>query len=212
MKPLSKRRSLRLALVTTAFFVSAAGVALATTALTAPQPTVIQTCKLNGIGTLRVVGAATDCNPKLETPLSWNSQGPIGPAGITGAPGPRGEKGDTGAQGPAGSATVATLAGSGCHDHNGSTGTISVSTNAADDVVLHCTVPTSGGGTPPDQPPVHLVALTFQRNDATHYTATVTQRPGDPGDHGLADVVEPDEHRCSGHRDGVGRPSDHRPA
>jgi hypothetical protein len=173
MKRLSTRRSLRLAVVTTALFVSAAGVALATTALTGPQPTVIQTCKLNGIGTLRVVGAATDCNARLETPLSWNSQGPAGPQGIAGAQGPRGEKGDIGAPGPAGSASLATLAGSPCHDHTGSAGTISIATNTADDVVLHCAVAT-GGGTPSDQPAVHLVALAFQRNDAAHYTVTVT--------------------------------------
>ena len=153
---------MKLALLTAALLLSAAGVAAAATALTDPQTSVIQTCKLNGIGTLRVVAAAANCNAKLETPLSWNAQGPPGLPGATGA------------QGPPGSVSLATLAGSPCHDHAGSAGTIVLQTTSSDDVVLHCSVPTSGGGTPPDQPPVHLVSLTFQRYDATHYSATVT--------------------------------------
>ena len=50
MNLFSTRRSLRLALRTTALFASAAGVALATTALPGTQAAVIQFCKLNGLG------------------------------------------------------------------------------------------------------------------------------------------------------------------
>jgi hypothetical protein len=121
-------RGLRLLAVATAMFVGAAGVAFASTMLDpAPTPAVIQACQLKGIGTIRIVKAASDCNTKLETPLSWNSQGPAGApgpkgepgaaglAGAPGTPGAKGDKGDTGAQGQTGVpgvVTLATLAGS----------------------------------------------------------------------------------------------------
>ena len=92
----------------------------------------------------------------------------IRPAGTAGAPGPRG---DTGAPGVA---TLGALAGSPCEDHTGRAGTITIATSAADDVVLHCSAGAGGSGGPPgDQPPVHLLALSFERFDATHYTVTV---------------------------------------
>src|SRR5258708_6060517 len=96
-------RGLRLLAVATAMFVGAAGVALASTMLDpVSAPTVIQACQLKGIGTIRIVKATSDCNTRVETPLSWNSQGPAGP------PGP---KGDIGTAGPAGAAGIAGLQG-----------------------------------------------------------------------------------------------------
>jgi hypothetical protein len=177
-------RGLRLLAVATAMFVGAAGVALASTMLDpAPTPTVIQTCQLKGIGTIRIVKAASDCNTRFETPLSWNSQGPAGvpgqkgdpgASGLTGAPGLKGDKGDPGVQGQPGApgvVTLATLAGSPCDDHTGQAGTITLTTTAADEVVLHCTANSGGGGAP--GAPAHLLALGFERFDATHYTVTI---------------------------------------
>lgn len=187
------RHGLRLVAVATAIFVGAAGVALASSMLTsAPATGVIQGCQLKGIGALRVVNAASDCNTKLETPLSWNSQGLPGPAGAKGDPGTagaagtpgiagpqgaKGDKGDTGSQGQPGApgaVTLATLVGSPCQDHTGHAGTIAVMTNPADELVLRCAAGSAGGGgSPGDQTPVHLLALTFERYDATYYTVTV---------------------------------------
>ena len=162
-----RRRGLRLLAVATAMFVGAAGVALAATALNAsPSPAVIQACQLKGIGTIRVVNTASDCNTKLEIPLAWNTQGQGG------APGPKGDKGDTGVPGQAGApgvVTLATVAGSPCEDHAGQAGTISLTTSAADDIVFP-----PPWRSPGDQPPVHLSALTFERYDTTYYTVIVT--------------------------------------
>jgi hypothetical protein len=86
-------------------------------------------------------------------------------------PAPKGDKGDTGAPGVV---TLAPLAGSSCEDHTGQAGTITVTTSAADEVVLHCSVtPGADGGSPGDQPPAHLLGLTFARFDARYYTLTV---------------------------------------
>jgi hypothetical protein len=170
------RHGLRLLAVATAIFVGAAGVALASSMLTsAPAAGVIQACQLKGIGAIRVVNAASDCNTRLETPLSWNAQGPPGlpgPKGDPGAVGPAGSPGIAGPQGAPGAVTLAALAGSPCQDHTGQTGTIALTTSAVDEVVLRC----AGGssGSPGGQTAVHLLALTFARYDATHYTVTVT--------------------------------------
>jgi Collagen triple helix repeat (20 copies) len=89
--------------------------------------------------------------------------GPVGPTGATGATGatgdvgpsgPAGAKGDTGTQGPAGPAgpqgpkgdsggsltSISDLSGLTCTS-GGSSGTITVTTAANGDIVLHCTVP-----------------------------------------------------------------------
>jgi hypothetical protein len=74
------------------------------------QASTIYACKLNALGTLRIVSAATTCSG-LETKISWDSVGPPGPQGLqgvqgnpgaTGAAGPIGPTGSTGAQGVAG--------------------------------------------------------------------------------------------------------------
>src|SRR5215475_12385763 len=66
--------------------------------------TTIYACKLNSLGTLRIVSASTVCTP-LETKISWNSDGPTGPQGpqgLPGSPGAPGAPGQTGPQGPPG--------------------------------------------------------------------------------------------------------------
>ncbi len=67
-------------------------------------------CKLNGIGTIRLVSATVNCS-QYETKISWNAsgtpgqqgiQGPPGPIGATGAPGAPGLPGVQGLPGPIG--------------------------------------------------------------------------------------------------------------
>lgn len=91
------------------------------------QANTLFACKLNALGTIRMVSATTACSTN-ETRISWNStgpQGPAGPQGATGGQGPagpkgvpglpggtgpvgsRGSKGDTGPAGPAGTAGAA---------------------------------------------------------------------------------------------------------
>jgi Collagen triple helix repeat (20 copies) len=67
---------------------------------------VINGCYEKRIGILRVIdaGAGKTCT-SLETPISWNQQGPkgdIGPQGPEGPQGPPGVQGETGTQGPKG--------------------------------------------------------------------------------------------------------------
>lgn len=50
---------------------------------------VINACKNNHNGTLRVVDDASDCRGS-ESPLSWNTEGPQGDPGEQGPPGPAG--------------------------------------------------------------------------------------------------------------------------
>jgi hypothetical protein len=86
-----------------------AGVVALVTPTSGPSTSVIQACALKHTGTLRIVATASDCIPNLETPVSWNIQGPAGangPAGVTGpqgVPGAQGPTGPAGPQGPAGS-------------------------------------------------------------------------------------------------------------
>jgi Protein of unknown function (DUF1566)/Collagen triple helix repeat (20 copies) len=83
------------------------------------QASTIYACKLNALGTLRIVSAAATCSG-LETKISWDSVGPPGPQGLqgvqgnpgaTGAAGPIGPTGSAGAQGVAGVAGPAGPAG-----------------------------------------------------------------------------------------------------
>jgi hypothetical protein len=66
-------------------------------------------CKLNGLGTVRMVNATANCSP-YETRISWNAtgpqgiQGPAGTQGAQGLPGPTGPQGPNGEAGPAGPA------------------------------------------------------------------------------------------------------------
>jgi hypothetical protein len=80
---------------------------LAASLLFAP-PTRAQTntaifgCYNNKSGALRRVSVPTQCDPKAETALTWNVQGPKGDTGATGATGATGTTGLTGATGPSG--------------------------------------------------------------------------------------------------------------
>jgi hypothetical protein len=61
---------------------------------------VISACRLNGIGTLRVIDAdAGQTCTRFETAIDWNQVGPQGP---TGEKGEKGDQGDPGPPGPAG--------------------------------------------------------------------------------------------------------------
>ena len=63
---------------------------------------VITGCHRAKDGTLRVVTGADQCDPKQETAIQWNKQGPAGPAGPAGAQGSAGPSGPAGPPGPAG--------------------------------------------------------------------------------------------------------------
>jgi hypothetical protein len=52
-------------------------------------------CKLNAIGTIRIVTATTICT-QFEIKISWNTLRPPGPAGATGAQGLAGPQGPSG--------------------------------------------------------------------------------------------------------------------
>jgi hypothetical protein len=93
------RRTRRIAIGAGAALAVSAGAAYAT----GGSPDVIYACKLNHVGTLRVIDPSHSgkCT-RAETPISWNRQGPAGATGATGATGPQGPKGDTGPQGPKG--------------------------------------------------------------------------------------------------------------
>src|SRR5215471_7710868 len=57
-------------------------------------------CELRG--QLRRVSSPAECDPRRETALSWNIQGPAGPQGAKGDTGPRGLPGIAGPQGAKG--------------------------------------------------------------------------------------------------------------
>ena len=81
----------------------ATGIAYATNAVVSntPATSVIQACKLNALGTIRIVSDPSKCSTKHETPISWNV---AGPAGLQGPKGNTGDAGPQGATGPAGAA------------------------------------------------------------------------------------------------------------
>ncbi len=62
----------------------------------------INGCYRTKDGGLRVVTSADQCDPKQETAIQWNKQGPAGPAGPAGAQGPSGPQGPAGPQGALG--------------------------------------------------------------------------------------------------------------
>lgn len=86
------------------------GVAYAT-GVVGTSTSVLNACKLNGIGTIRLVDDPAKCNAKYETAVAWNVVGPQGAVGapgkdgangIDGKDGAPGAKGETGATGGAG--------------------------------------------------------------------------------------------------------------
>lgn len=110
-------RVLRLAAFSAALLAGAAAAGFAASALTAPSLTVIQACRNNEDGTLRMLLPtapsslhgeeakwATSCR-KDEMTVSWNVVGPTGPQGPTGATGPQGPQGPPGPAGAGGALT-----------------------------------------------------------------------------------------------------------
>ena len=68
---------------------------------------VINACIGNGRwGILRIVDDQDQCK-NIETPISWNLQGPQGEQGVPGPPGPVGETGPQGPAGPPGARGIA---------------------------------------------------------------------------------------------------------
>jgi hypothetical protein len=65
---------------------------------------VVNGCYRTKDGMLRVLTATDQCDPKQETAIQWNRQGPMGPAGPAGLQGPAGPTGPTGPAGPQGPA------------------------------------------------------------------------------------------------------------
>lgn len=140
---------------------------------------VITGCQKSGKSFLRVVRDASACRGN-ERVVQWNvhgpegPQGPPGPAGAqgpAGAAGPQGERGEqgpagpagaqgapgpAGAQGPAGTSlqSLEGLSGLACKRADGSAGTSSISTTAANVVEIHCD---AGGGPPPPPSSATLV-------------------------------------------------------
>jgi hypothetical protein len=114
MKRWTRRHMLRLVVVTTGLLALGAGIASATI----PDSSGVYTaCKVNAIGTIRLIDPSlpntslmSHCT-SLETQLSWNQlgqQGPPGAQGPKGDPGTNGTNGTDGAAGPAGPSDVYT--------------------------------------------------------------------------------------------------------
>src|SRR5258707_9617414 len=101
MKPNSRKRAGRIAVIAGPLLAVAGGAAYATTALVSTN--VIQACQ-DASGTLRVVVDNTTACKKQESAISWNVVGPKGDTGAAGPKGDTGPQGDTGAQGPQGEA------------------------------------------------------------------------------------------------------------
>lgn len=85
------------------------------------QADTMYACQLKALGTIRIVGASTNCTP-LEIKVSWGGGGgstgpagppgpvgPVGPTGPAGPPGVAGPVGPTGPQGPTGAAGGSTM-------------------------------------------------------------------------------------------------------
>jgi hypothetical protein len=88
----SSPKALVVGLMVAALLVATAGF------VAAQSSTVISGCYHNSTKVLRILPTSS-CDPKNETPLSWNAVGPEGPQGPQG---PQGETGATGPPGPAG--------------------------------------------------------------------------------------------------------------
>ena len=175
MERMRQRRALMAAGVSGLVLAIAGGIAYAAIPST---DKVFTACMLKNVGTIRLIDPSLPAGNLLsrcttsETKVSWNQLGQPGPAGIagsagpagaTGPAGPQGAKGDPGAPGatgsagprgpagpagPAGSTSLASLAGGACTTHDGRAGSLTVSVNTTDDVVLHCRAGSAGGGGP----------------------------------------------------------------
>jgi hypothetical protein len=105
MRALLGRRSRRLVIITAALFAVAGGIAYATI----PNAAGVYTaCKLNALGTIRLIDPSLPSTSLLqhctswETQIAWNQQGVQGVQGNKGAAGDKGPGGDPGVTGPTG--------------------------------------------------------------------------------------------------------------
>jgi Collagen triple helix repeat (20 copies) len=105
-------RGKRLAVIAVAMFVVAGGVAYATAF---DNGAVFTACKLNGVGTIRLVDPSAGSRSllghctALETQVTWNERGTAGAQGLQGpqgVQGPQGDKGETGQKGETGAQGV----------------------------------------------------------------------------------------------------------
>jgi hypothetical protein len=156
MRNTIRKRATRMALIGMAVLAGATGVAYATATVVA-SGSVIHACKLNVLGTIRLVDDPAKCSTKLETPVAWNTQGLQGDRGPAGAPGAKGDTGaagaagvqgppgPTGPQGPAGPAgadgavsSLDNLQGVACNESSPAKGTIEVTYAASGVATLTC--------------------------------------------------------------------------
>jgi Collagen triple helix repeat (20 copies) len=100
-----RRRVGRVVLCTAGLFAIVGGIAYATI----PDSNGVYTaCRLNNVGTIRLIDPSLpSTNPlshctSLETQIQWNQQGQPGPQGLQGAKGDTGPQGAQGPQGPTG--------------------------------------------------------------------------------------------------------------
>jgi hypothetical protein len=142
----------------------AAGAALASTAGTEVEPTVIHACRHPAGGFLRMVSDATQCR-RRERAVSWNVVGPKGdkgdpgPAGPAGPAGPEGPPGPAGPPGPKGDpgtvvSGLETLDGTPCTASDGAAGEIDVTVAGNGGVSLVCVAEDEP---PPPAEPAKLV-------------------------------------------------------
>ena len=101
MRSLSRILHSRVAVAVTAAAV-AGGLFATTSAMASHDADTLHGCYSNKTGDLRVVLSASECDPKHESAIEWNRQGPTGAQGPAGPSGAVGAAGPTGPAGPAG--------------------------------------------------------------------------------------------------------------
>ncbi len=124
-------------------------------------------CVNNSSGALKMVTESADCAHN-EHKIQWNQSGPQGPAGPQGETGPQGPQGETGPQGPAGSVTLQSLQGTACTRADGTPGSIGVTVNADNSILLNCG---TGNGWCLTQTPAgaHMTAICDNSNHIIAY-------------------------------------------
>jgi Collagen triple helix repeat (20 copies) len=167
-----RRGGARIALFAAGLLVGSAGIALAAGQVIGGGGT-INGCYENRTGLLRVIDvqAGKTCT-SFETPISWSQQGPrgeVGPAGLVGPAGPQGPAGPPGERGPAGDpgsvgpagppgpkGDPGTLAGAPCTTSLGSPGTVTMTVDSTNSILLECVLqrsdPTADQFEPNDDP------------------------------------------------------------
>ena len=107
----TKTTSLATASAVLALAVGGGAFASASGGSDSPQVGAIKACVKKHTGKLRIVREASDCHPRRERLLTWNTGDGPGPQGPPGEPGPAGPAGAQGPAGPAGPAGGAGPAG-----------------------------------------------------------------------------------------------------